>query len=103
MSSLFDLTGKVAIITGASRGIGEAISQRMAEAGAKLVIASRKQESLEEVAADLRAHGADVLPVAAHNGDKAALNALVERAVAHYGGLDIIITTRRPTRILAPS
>lgn len=91
MSSLFDLTGKVAIITGASRGIGEAIAQRMAEAGAKIVIASRKQEALEEVAADLRAHGADVLPVAAHNGDKAALNALVERAIAHYGGLDIII------------
>ena len=60
MSSLFDLTGKVAIITGASRGIGEAIAQRMAEAGAKIVIASRKQESLEEVAADLRAHGGGV-------------------------------------------
>jgi len=91
MTSLFDLTGKVAIITGASRGIGEAIAVRMAEAGAKIVIASRKQESLDAVAADLRDHGADVLPVAAHNGDKAALIALVEQAVAHYGGVDIVV------------
>ncbi len=91
MPSLFDLTGKIAIITGASRGIGEAIAQRMAEAGAKIVIASRKQESLDAVAADLRANGADVLPIAAHNGDKAALIALVEQAVAHYGGIDIVV------------
>lgn len=91
MSSLFDLSGKVAIITGASRGIGESIAQRMAEAGAKIVISSRKQDALDGVAESLRAHGADVLPVAAHNGDKAALTQLVERAVAHYGGLDIIV------------
>lgn len=91
MAALFDLTGKVIIITGASRGIGEAIAQRMAEAGAKLVIASRKQESLETVAAQLRATGAEVLPIAAHNGDKAALTALVEQTVAHYGGVDVVV------------
>ena len=91
MTSLFDLTGKVVIITGASRGIGEAIALRMAEAGAKLVIASRKQETLDVVAAELRAKGADVLPVAAHNGDKAALISLVEQAVAHYGGIDVVV------------
>lgn len=91
MTSLFDLTGKIAIVTGASRGIGEAIAQRLAESGAKIVIASRKQESLDAVAADLRAAGADVLPVAAHNGDKAALINLVEKTVAHYGGIDIVV------------
>jgi len=91
VTSLFDLTGKVVIITGASRGIGEAIALRMAEAGAKLVIASRKQETLDVVAAELRAKGADVLPVAAHNGDKAALISLVEQAVAHYGGIDVVV------------
>lgn len=91
MSSLFDLTGKIALITGASRGIGEAIAARMAEAGAKLVIASRKQDALDAVANSLRAGGAEVLPIAAHNGDKAALTTLVEQAVNRYGGLDIVV------------
>lgn len=91
MTSLFDLTGKIVIVTGASRGIGEAIAARMAEAGAKLVIASRKQDALDAVAADLRANGAEVLAVAAHNGDKAALINLVEKTVQHYGGVDIVV------------
>jgi NAD(P)-dependent dehydrogenase (short-subunit alcohol dehydrogenase family) len=91
MSGLFDLTGKVAIITGASRGIGLAIAERLAEHGAKVVISSRKQESLDEAAGELRAKGYDVLPVAAHNGDKAALRELVSKTVDHYGTVDILV------------
>jgi NAD(P)-dependent dehydrogenase (short-subunit alcohol dehydrogenase family) len=91
VTNLFDVEGKVAIVTGASRGIGQAIATRFAEAGMKVVLASRKQESLDEVAAELRAAGGDVLPVAAHNGNKAALQALVDTAVAHYGGLDVVV------------
>jgi NAD(P)-dependent dehydrogenase (short-subunit alcohol dehydrogenase family) len=89
--SLFDVAGKVAIITGASRGIGLAIAARYAQAGMKVVLSSRKQDALDAVAADLRAAGGDVLAVAAHNGDKAALAALVEATVAHYGGVDVLV------------
>jgi NAD(P)-dependent dehydrogenase (short-subunit alcohol dehydrogenase family) len=91
MSRLFDLTGRVAIVTGASRGIGLAIAIRYVEMGARVVLASRKQDALDDVAAQLRESGGDVLPVAAHSGDKAALQNLVQQAVDHYGGVDIVV------------
>lgn len=88
MTSLFDVQGKVAIITGASRGIGLAIAKRYAEAGMKVVISSRKQESLESVAAEI---SGDVTPIAAHNGDKAALQALIAKTIEVYGGVDVLV------------
>lgn len=86
----FDLTGKVALITGASRGIGAAVAGACAAAGARVVLASRKQEALDAVAEGIRAAGGEALPVAAHTGDAAAVAALVEQAVAAYGGIDIL-------------
>jgi NAD(P)-dependent dehydrogenase (short-subunit alcohol dehydrogenase family) len=91
MSPLFDLSGKVAIITGASRGIGQAIAERFAEAGAKIIISSRKQEGLDPVAEGIRAKGGDVLAVVAHNGDKAALQTLAKTALDIYGRVDILV------------
>jgi NAD(P)-dependent dehydrogenase (short-subunit alcohol dehydrogenase family) len=91
MSDLFDISGKVAIVTGASRGIGLAIAERYAEAGAKVVISSRKQESLEELAEEMRGKGYDVTPIAAHNGDKDALQNLVNKTVEAYGAVDILV------------
>lgn len=91
MENMFDVSGKVAIVTGASRGIGEAIARTFAQAGMKVVLSSRKQESLDALAADMRAHGHHVLPVAAHNGQKDALQTLVARAVEAYGGLDVLV------------
>jgi NAD(P)-dependent dehydrogenase (short-subunit alcohol dehydrogenase family) len=87
----FDLSGKVALITGASRGIGEALALAFAAAGAKLVLASRKQEGLDQVAQQIRAGGGEALALAAHTGDPAAVNRLVEEAVAVFGGVDILV------------
>ena len=91
MSSRFDLTGKVAIVTGASRGIGEAIAATLAEAGASVVVASRKLDSVEAVAAGIRAHGGAALAVAAHTGDPAAVAALVTATLGAFGGVDILV------------
>ena len=88
---MFDLTGKVALITGASRGIGEAIATAYAQAGAKVILTSRNQADLEHAASQIRAAGGQVLPLAAHSGDATAIHSVVEQAIATYGGIDIAV------------
>lgn len=87
----FDLSGKVAIISGASRGIGETIARCYAGMGAAIVLSSRKQAALEEVAAAIRADGGQALAVAAHTGDSNAITELVQRTVQAFGGIDILV------------
>lgn len=87
----FDLTGRVAIVTGASRGIGREIALAYAQAGARVVLASRKQEGLEAVAAEIRQRGGEALPASAHVGETQAVAALVERTVQAFGGVDILV------------
>jgi NAD(P)-dependent dehydrogenase (short-subunit alcohol dehydrogenase family) len=91
MISLFDITGKVAIVTGASRGIGQTIAEQLAAAGAKVVMSSRKLEAVSEAANAIKANGGEALAVAAHNGDKHALQALAQAAIDTYGGIDILV------------
>lgn len=88
---LFNIAGKVAIVTGASRGIGQSIAEVFAQAGAKVVLASRKQEDLDKVVAGIRAAGGDALAVAAHTGQKQTLLDLVSKTVDHYGKVDILV------------
>ena len=85
------LQDKVVVITGASRGIGEAVAHTFAAAGAKIVVASRKQESVDAVAAAIRAAGGDALAVAAHTGDEEAVQGLIDTAVATFGQVDVLI------------
>ncbi len=86
MSALFDLTGKTALITGASRGIGEAIARLLAAHGAHVIVTSRKIDGCETVAAEIRAEGGKALALAAHIGEPSAIDALFatldERGIA---------------------
>ncbi|MDY7525119.1 SDR family oxidoreductase [Sphingomonas sp. 10B4] len=91
--SQFDLTGKVAIVTGSSRGIGKASAFELAEHGAKVVISSRKQDACDAVAAELNARFGDgtAIAVAANISDKAGLQHLVDATRAAFGEIDVLI------------
>jgi NAD(P)-dependent dehydrogenase (short-subunit alcohol dehydrogenase family) len=89
--NLFDLTGKVALVTGGGRGLGEAISLGLAGAGADLVIASRKLEACEAAARRVEALGRQALAVACHMGRWKEIEALVERAVERFGRIDVLV------------
>ena len=91
MEISFDLTGRVALVTGASRGIGEAIAQAFAQHGADVIVSSRKQEACDEVAREIVAAGGDAVALACHIGDMEALQALFARIQAEYGRLDVLV------------
>jgi len=101
-SNKFDLTGKVAIITGASKGIGAAIARGLAEQGASVVVSSRKQEAVDAVAEDIKKDGLKATGIACHVGDGAQVQKLVERTVEHYGGVDILINNAATNPVFGP-
>jgi len=91
IQELFDLKGKVAIVTGGGRGIGKFIATGLAEAGADLVIASRKIENCKKTADELRELGVDAIAVKCDMGSEDDINALVKSAVDHFGKVDILV------------
>lgn len=88
---LFSLKGQVALVTGGARGLGRQIAEGLAEAGADLVIASRKLENLEQAAIDLEKVGVRVLPVKCDVTESDQIQHLVEKTVAEFGRLDILV------------
>ena len=100
---LFDLGGKVAVVTGASRGIGRAIAERMAEHGASVVISSRNLEACEQVAADIRARGGEASAAACHIGRKSDLESLVQSTLARWGRIDVLVCNAAVNPYFGPS
>ncbi|MFB3817723.1 MAG: SDR family NAD(P)-dependent oxidoreductase [Candidatus Methylomirabilales bacterium] len=91
MGSLFDLTGQVAFLTGASRGLGRAMAAGLAQAGADVVVTSRKLDDVAAVARELAAGGRKVLPLALEVTRAADVEAAVHEAVAQMGRIDILV------------
>lgn len=91
IQSKFDLTGKVAIVTGSSKGIGLSIAQGLAENGAKVVISSRKQTAVEEVAKQFESKGLEAVGIACHIGDAEQRTNLIEQTISTFGRLDILV------------
>jgi NAD(P)-dependent dehydrogenase (short-subunit alcohol dehydrogenase family) len=88
---MFGLAGKVALVTGSTRGIGKAIAEQMANAGAKVVISSRKADACEKVAAEFTARGQEALGLPCNVGRKEELTSLVERVLDKWGGIDVLV------------
>jgi len=85
------LAGKVAIVTGASRGIGAAIAAQMAEEGAKVVLVSRKIDGLDAVAAEIRGQGGEATAIACHVGHRDQREDMLDKALKTYGKVDVLV------------
>jgi NAD(P)-dependent dehydrogenase (short-subunit alcohol dehydrogenase family) len=106
-SDLFDLTGKVALITGSSKGIGKAIAAAMARKGARVVISSRKAEVCEAVAGEINTEleggPGEAVAIAAHIGDREALEMLVNETRNRLGPIDILVCNAAVNPYFGPS
>jgi len=104
MGELFDLSGKIAIVTGGSQGLGRALCLGLAQAGADIVVASRRLEVCQDVAGQVEALGRRALPVACDMARWDEIDQLVERCFEHFGRCDVLVNnagvTQAPTPML---
>ncbi|MFD2035909.1 SDR family NAD(P)-dependent oxidoreductase [Belliella marina] len=102
LSNVFSLENKVALITGASKGIGYCIAEVFAAAGAKVVISSRKQNVLDELASKLKCKGYEVFGIACNVGNIDELKGLVDKTVEKYGTIDILVNNAAANPVFGP-
>lgn len=105
--SLFDLSDKVVVVTGSTKGIGKAIATRMAEAGAKVVVSSRKAEACDAVAAEINEsfaqNGGEAVAIPCHVGDKDQLQNLVDQTMSRFGKITTLIPNAASNPYYGPS
>lgn len=102
-SPLFDLTGKVAVITGSTKGIGRAIAEELARCGARVVISSRKPEACQQVAGELAEQGFEAMAVPCHVGRKEDLQNLVATTNQAWGAIDILVCNAATNPVYGPT
>lgn len=100
---LFDMTGRVALITGSTKGIGRSIAEEMARAGAKVVISSRKPEPCHEVCEAIKAEGGEAIAVPCNVGKKDDLMNLVDETLAAFGKIDILVCNAATNPVYGPT
>jgi NAD(P)-dependent dehydrogenase (short-subunit alcohol dehydrogenase family) len=101
-SQLFDLSGKVALVTGASRGIGEEVARLLAASGAHVIVTSRRVDDCQRVADDIIAAGGSAEAAACHIGEMAQIEALYEQLAARHGRLDILVNNAATSPYFGP-
>jgi NAD(P)-dependent dehydrogenase (short-subunit alcohol dehydrogenase family) len=101
-NGLLDLKGKVVLITGSSRGIGRAMAEMFAEAGAKVVVSSRKREACEPVAEAIRDKGGEALVVPCHIGNTEELQNLVDTTIREWGRIDVLVPNAAINPVYGP-
>jgi NAD(P)-dependent dehydrogenase (short-subunit alcohol dehydrogenase family) len=99
----FDLRNKVAVVTGASKGIGEAVAHLLANQGAKVVVSSRKLTDVEAVAAEIRNKGKEAIAIACNAGDPGQCEQLVNHTIQQYGGIDILVNNAATNPTYGPA
>ncbi len=100
---LFDMTGKVALITGSTKGIGRSIAEEMARCGARVVISSRKAEVCDQVAGELTAQGFEAIAIPCHVGRKEDLQNLVDKTIAAWGRIDVLVCNAATNPVYGPT
>jgi NAD(P)-dependent dehydrogenase (short-subunit alcohol dehydrogenase family) len=99
---LVHLEGKVAIVTGGSRGIGESIARAFAAHGARVIVASRKQDGVDRVASAIREAGGEAQGLSFHAGEEGAPQKLVDAAIARYGAVDVLVNNAATNPYFGP-
>jgi dehydrogenase/reductase SDR family protein 4 len=98
----FRLDGKVAIVTGASKGIGKFIALALAQQGAKVVVSSRKMDAVTAVADQFKSEGLEAIGIPCHMGDDAQVKSLAEQTIKAFGGIDIIVNNAAANPVFGP-